>query len=222
MQRLYSAILARNEAGPLFRRVLQRLASFSQVLLLDDRSTDQTPKIAKEYGAIVRRRAKGKSAWGEESSARKELWDFALGHCTSPNDWVLICDADMELVGDPRDLIQTKECNSVAFILYDLWSETEYRADEYWRGHEFPRIWLVAPRRVPDGWEPVWSPRGIHVGHLPANWPQVPLLAPPDAYYWLHHAYSTPERRQQKFLKYQSQFGQMSPHEIAHARSILA
>lgn len=223
MQRLYSAVLARNEAGEgrHLRRILKRCNEFSDAtLLLDDRSTDETANVARRMGARVRVR-NGETAWGNESPARAELWDWAASHCQTMHDWVLFADADMEMVGDPRDLIQTRECNSIAFVLYDMWSSTEYRADEYWRGHEFPRIWLVAPKRVPEGWAPLWTSRGIHCGHLPANWPSVTMIAPPS-YHWLHWAYSTPELRQQKYLKYQSQFQQMTEHEIAHAESILA
>lgn len=226
MQRLFSAILAHNEADPsrYLRPVLARCKSFSDaILLLDDRSTDQTPKIAREYGAIVKTRSILKErAWGHEASARKELWEFALEHCTTADDWVLVCDADMELVGDPRELIQTKVCNSIAFVLYDCWSEKEYRADEYWRGHEFPRVWLIAPKRVPTGWQPQWNARGVHPGHLPANWPAVPMFAPPDSYYWKHLGWSKSEHRQQKYLQYMAHAHQLSDAERQHVESILA
>jgi hypothetical protein len=225
--RLYSSILARNEADPTryLRRVLSRCREFSDaVLVLDDRSTDLTPKIAKEYGAVVRQRSVlDARAWGNEASARKELWDFALEYATGPNDWLLVVDADMEFVGDPRDLCNTKELNSWAVILYDLWdSDTTYRSDDFWVGHTVPRVWLVAPRRVPSGWQADWSSRGIHTGHLPQNWVAIAGIAPPDTYHYLHLGWQKPEHRQLKYREYKAQSHQLSAHELAHVESIIA
>lgn len=221
--RLVVATLARQEAGPdrCFARVLRRASEFADaILVLDDNSTDGTAQIARDHGAIVKRRELATPAWGNEAAARQELWDFALEHCPDADSWVLINDADQELVGDVRSLCLTREVNCWSFVLYDLWSQTEYREDQFWRGHLTPRPWLFAPRRVPQGWTPEWSGRGIHPGHFPPNLPLVPGLAPPDAFYWLHYAYATQEARERKLAQYRQQFHQMSPFERAHAESI--
>lgn len=222
--RLVVAFLARQEAAPdrHFARVLRRASQFAdRIVVLDDGSTDGTAQLAREHGAIVRRRELATPAWGNEASARQELWDFALGECPDADSWVLINDADQELVGDVRSLCLSREVNAWSFVLYDLWSQTEYREDQFWRGHLTPRPWLFAPRRVPAGWTPEWSGRGIHPGHCPLNFPMVPGIAPPDAFYWLHHAYSTPAARQAKHAQYASRFHLMSDFERAHAASIL-
>lgn len=224
--RLVSAILARNEAGPdrYLARVISRCLEFSDtVVLLDDRSTDDTPKMAKDMGCVVRTRSVlDARAWGNESSARRELWDFACEYATTQDDWVLINDADQLLVGDVRALCKTRELNGWSMVLYDLWSETEYRVDGAWQGHLVPRPWLVAPHRVPQGWQADWSPRGLHVGHIPQNFPLVTGIAPPDEYYWLHYSYLRPEHRVKKHQQYLAQRHQMTPFEIAHAESIIA
>lgn len=222
--KLVSAILARNEAGPdrYLRRVLSRCLAFSDtVVLLDDRSTDATPVIAQEMGCVVRTRAAQDPAWGQESSARQELWEFAREYATHRDDWILICDADQVLVGDIRGLCQSFECTAWAFILYDLWSESEYREDQFWQAHNTPRVWLVAPNRVPSDYVAEWSPRGMHTGHFPTNLPLQALVAPPDSYYWLHFGWSTPEHRQRKYEAYMREATKLSPSELAHVQSIL-
>lgn len=221
--RLFTAVLARNEADKHLRKVLGRCLEFSDdVLLLDDKSTDGTPDIAKEMGCIVRTREERlPEAWGNESSAREELWNFATEHATEPDDWVLYCDSDMILQGDPRPLCESEDVNTWNFILYDLWSETEYREDGFWQGHNVPRPWLVAPNRVPRGWVPGWNKRGLHTGHLPLNWPAYSANAPSLSYYYLHLAYSSLALRAEKHRRYLSKAHLLTPFEKAHAESIL-
>lgn len=201
--------------------MLARCRQFSDhLLVLDDQSTDDTAEIATHYGAVVRSR-QGGLAWGEESPARKELWEFACEYAVGQDDWILICDADMELHGDPRPLCESTEVNAWSWVLYDLWdSETTYRSDQFWRGHEFPRVWMVAPNRVPEGWRADWGNRGIHCGHFPPN---LPLLAgnAPFNLYWLHFGWQKREHRLLKAAQYASVSHQLSPFEQAHAASIL-
>lgn len=221
--RLVAAVLARNEAGPdrYLTRVLKRLEDVSdEIVVLDDGSTDGTAQIARKHGATIKRRDLSIPAWGNESSARAELWDLGVSHCEGPNDWLLINDADQELRGDVRGLCLSLDVNSWAMPLYDMWSETEYREDEFWVAHWNPRIWLVAPHRVPRGWVPEWNARGIHPGHIPANWPAITAIAPPDIY-WLHYGWSKQSHREQKYQQYMSTAHLMTPHERAHVESIL-
>lgn len=222
--RLVTAVLARNEAGPdrYLTRVLERCQQFSDaVVVLDDRSTDGTAKLCRDAGCEVKvRSALDARAWGNEAAARSELWGLACGRAPGRDDWILFCDADMELRGDVRGLTLTRELNAWAFPLYDLWSDTVYRSDQYWRGHETPRVWMVAPNRVPRGWAPTWNARGVHCGHIPENFPVMAAVAPPDCY-WLHWAYAKPEHRQAKYEQYVAQGHQLSPAERAHVESIL-
>lgn len=220
--RLITAVLLRNEAGTdrYLRRVLSRCREFSDTIVcLDDASTDGTPKVCDDYGAIVKIRSKQDHAWGKESSARAELWELAMTQVQG-DDWILICDADQELVGDPRPLMLTRDCNSWAWPLYDMWNEKEYREDAFWRGHLIARAWMVAPNRVPEGWQPEWSPRGVHPGHLPMNYPAMVGLAPPDVF-WLHWGWSKEEHRKQKYEQYMKESHQLSPAERAHVESII-
>lgn len=221
--RLVTALLVRNEAGPdrFLRRVLTRCLAFSDtVVLLDDRSTDDTATIAHDMGCVVETRS-GDLAWGKEAQARKELWALACRYAIGPNDWILVCDADMILRGDPRPLMKTKETNAWSWRLYDLWSQTEYREDDLWVGHLHPRVWMVAPHRVPTGWTADWTERGVHCGHLPTNYPIILPFVAPDDVYWEHWSYATPQLRAQKYEQYKTTWDLMSPQERRHAESII-
>ena len=216
--KLIGAVLARNEADKFLKPVLTRLlAVCDSVLLLDDNSTDDTYKIAKTLGCSVKKRTKP-PMWGQESSARQELWDWAVSRC-GQDDWVLVCDADQVLVGDPRPLMKSWEANTVLLRLYDLWTPNEYRCDGFWQAHLYPRAWMFAPHRVPQDYVPQWNERGIHCGHAPANFPIVALHDP--ACYFLHRAYENATLRKVKYDAYMARSDQLAPHEVAHAQSIL-
>ena len=216
---IVTAILARNEADRFLERVIRHHLPFGPVLVLDDGSTDATAEVARNAGATVRQRIDTTPMWGAESTARAELWTWAAE--VAGDGWVLICDADQLLQGDPAPLCTSWTVNTWCFPLYDLWdSEATYRADGFWAGYKNARAWLFRPREVPEGWEPEWGVRGIHTGHAPLNWPTMAGVAPADVY-WLHLGYLTAAQRRQKYLKYREVWDQLSPFERAHATSIL-
>jgi hypothetical protein len=223
--RLVTAILARDEAGPdrYLTRVLTRALEFSDtVVLLDDGSTDRTAEYALNLGAKVRLRKSDSPAWGNESSARRELWEYACEYATDYDDWILICDADQEFVGNPRELCLTRELNAWSVVLMDMWTATHYRTDGYWQAHRTARPWLFAPNRTYPGYVPQWNEKQIHTGHAPVNWPYVPAIAPPDEFHILHWGWSKPEHRAAKHAAYLNQSHQLSAHELSHAQSIIA
>jgi hypothetical protein len=221
MPKLVTAILCRNEAGKYLERVIRRCADFSdEICLLDDGSTDGSDRLAWRLGCGVKRR-KEPGMWGNESPARAELWDWASR--IAEDGWVLICDADMLLHGDPRPLTYSTTVNSWAWPLWDCWNAERYfRCDGYWQGHLHPRIWMVKPSALKD--IPKWPERGLHTGHFPTNFPYVVGnpnrdLAKPDLA-WLHLAYVDPEHRRLKLEQYLAKAEQLTPFELDHARSV--
>ena len=223
MPRLVTAILARNEAAEdrYLRRVLKRCHEFSDaVLVLDDGSTDATAQIARDLGCAVASRGEP-GAWGAEAPARRELWERGAS-LAGPDGWLLICDADMILRGDPRPLTHSWECAAWAWPLADVWnSESTARIDGPWaHGPATPRPWLFRPGALAA--PAAWNPRGVHCGHAPANFGEAGVagVAPEDVY-WLHLAYCKPEHRVLKHAQYMQIADRLSPFERAHAASIL-
>lgn len=219
--KLVTAMLAKDEAEKYLRPVLERCLSFSDtVLLLDDHSHDNTPKIAREMGCLVKERSILKDpAWGNEAPARAELWDLAAKE--AGDGWVLICDADMILEGNPRDLLDTWEVSVWAFVLWDCWDgEHQARVDGPWAmGPQVPRPWLFRPSVCIQG-APQWSTRGIHCGHAPMNLTGVVAIAPPETYYFRHLAYAKREDRVRKHAQYMEKAHLLSEFERMHAMSI--
>ena len=219
--RLVTALLCKNEANRYLTRVLERCRSFSdQVLVLDDRSTDDTVAVAKAAGATVRERSILKDpAWGHETPARAELWQWMTEE--AGDGWGLICDADMLLEGNPRDLIDTWEVSAWAFVLWDCWDgEHQARVDGPWaHGPLTPRPWLFRPSACVQDLAQ-WSGRRLHSGHAPTNLVGLIGVAPPDRYYWRHLAYSRKEDRVRKHAQYLDHSAQLSDFEKAHAMSI--
>lgn len=226
MTRLVTALLVRNEADRHLQRVLERCKTFSDALLvLDDGSTDATADVARAAGAIVHTLGDTGGWWGAgehatESHPRQRLWELAAAEA-GKGGWVLVCDADMLFMGDPRPLTLSWDVNAWAFVLYDAWSPTEFRYDGYWQGHVHPRPWLFCPSRVPPDFAPTWSGRALHAGHAPANFPVQAGIADPTTHYYIHLAYATADDRRRKHAQYLARPGILTDWESAHARSIV-
>jgi hypothetical protein len=220
--KLVTAMLTKNEAGPdrFLARVLQRCYEFSdRILVLDDNSTDDTCETALYCPKVtLKRRKSPEGAWGAESTARAELWEEG---CRLAGDgWLLICDSDMLLCGDPRPLCLSWEAQGWAFPLADCWdSEDTARIDGPWfYGMHTPRPWLFNVGALPKDYKPKWSGRGIHAGHFP---PDLPLrIFPTNEVFWRHMAYLTKEHRTKKYAQYQAVASQLTPFERQHAATI--
>ena len=219
MARLVTALLVRNEADKYLDRVLRRCLEFSdEVVVLDDGSTDDSVAIAKQLGCVVRERGETLPMWGDEAPARAELWD--LGAKAAGDGWLLICDADMILNGDPRPLTLSTNCTAWAWVLYDVWDEEHlYRCDGYWQGHLHPRPWMYRPSALQE--PPIWPRKGIHTGHAPLNFPyNVTGVTQEYDVSWSHLSFLRRIDRLKKVSQYESQAHQLNEWELAHARSV--
>src|SRR3989304_7320203 len=87
---LSSVILARNEEKKIGRAIAS-VSFCDEVVVIDDNSSDLTPNIAKNMGALVYNRALDNDFSGQRN----------FGLSKAKGDWVLFLDADEEV---PKDL----------------------------------------------------------------------------------------------------------------------
>lgn len=217
--RLITAILARNESDRYLRRVLERASDFSDaILVLDDGSTDDTVSLAKSFLKAVVKQRKSEGFWGkDETPARAELWERAVK--LAQGGWILFCDADQLLMGDPRPYCYSWEVGIWSFPLADCWdSEDQMRVDGPWAyGASTPRPWMVNTATLKD-FKPEWARHGLHVGHLPSNLLLPDMHAP--TLWWRHLSYVQRDDRLQKHRRYTEAGHLLSEQEMAHAASV--
>ena len=209
--KIIGALLARDEASPdryLERSIRAALDLCDSVVVLDDGSTDETGKLAHDIDpkrVKVVAETDGAGFWGtDESTPRARLWELAVREA-GDDGWILIFDADMQLLGISRDDLRsccsTKVYNSWAMPLYDCWNdENLHRVDGYWIGWANPRVWLARAKPTPD-FVPEWDDKAIHCGHLPHSYPIFAGVLPGLAA-WRHFSYVKKEHRKAKYDQY--------------------
>lgn len=168
--KLTVGMLVRNEANRYLEQVLQQVVQYADhIVILDDASEDETVEICRRclHGVPATIVSNPTSEFHNEIHLRKQLWDMAVA--TKP-DWILILDADE--IFERRALcmlhllLLNPDADGYAFRLYDMWSESHYREDQYWQAHHYFRPFLV--RFKPD-YRYVWRETPQHCGRLPAN-----------------------------------------------------
>jgi hypothetical protein len=208
--------MVRDEAGRYLRSALEAWQQFAdEIIAYDDNSHDDTHALLEDACARFVP-ASEDAAWGNEAGPRAALWQAALH---SRCDWLFWLDADMVPAADVRDL-QARDVQSIAFRLYDIWhwQSLQYRVDGHWQAHLHPRVWMVRRPQSHMGWQ--WNERGIHCGHLPANYALGRTLVAPQEYSILHYGYAEHSERRQKHAQYMQQARQLSSIEYQHADSI--
>jgi len=212
------ATIVRNEAGRFLPRALECWkAVASQIVAVDNGSTDDTPKLLADAGAIVQPLATPMD--GHEAFARAFLWEQVVA--ATPNDgWVIHLDADHVLAGDPRPFLESCGVNRVLFPVFDMWTPSAYRSDAWWR----VRPWWQAVRmgEYARGVEWIWPDRGWHSGHVPANAGQVfgPTRDVPLDCGILHYGYATDELRVKHAEAYRARAHVLTQKEQFHASTI--
>lgn len=188
---------------PVWKRFAHRIVA------LDNGSEDRSVEILRDHGAEMH--WCGVPMQGNEWKVRKMLYEKAV----QGSEWVLWLDADQILGADPTEHLKEP---AVRFRVYDMWSETTYREDAWWKGHRSAWWWgIYAPEF--EGLEPVFRERGWHSGHVPANLEAMSYPMPVECSI-LHYAYASPELRATKLALYESLEEHLTPQERFHGKTI--
>lgn len=205
------ALLCRNEAAPdrYLERVIKNAHSFcDSIVVVDDGSIDGTSHFCRNLACDVTER-QGAGFWvNDEAPVRAQLWELAIEEA-GEDGWIYFFDADHELLGltkqDFQTLCRAQHANAWAFPLWDCWnSDTKHRVDGFWQAWKTPRPWLV--RAVPHkGYCASWNRSGLHVGHIPSNYPMSAAEAPCGAAI-RHLSYVRESHRVRKAQRYLSRY----------------
>ena len=168
--KLTLAMLVRNEGKKFIREVLSHAAKYiDNAVILDDASDDDTVEICKDaLKNIPLTIVSNKDpSFNNEILLRKQLWKMTVD--TKP-DWILLLDADEifedKIIDAKWLLINQPSFDYYCFRLYDMWDESHYREDDYWKAHNYYRPFLI---RYQPNFDYIWHETPLHCGRLPKN-----------------------------------------------------
>lgn len=219
--RIFSLLVTRNEAHRYLKECLQWHSQIVDgIFVYDDRSTDDTVKIAREYATVVVRPS-GPSFLEDEGTFRSLAWDmFAHHFLPTEEDVIFAVDADEFLISTKEDSSFREVCagnaqgsnNSLSLHIPEVFyydeSDVYVRTDGFWGDLWQPRIcrWSnnikFQNKKMASGSLPEISLGNIKKCH---------------SFALLHLGYARDSDRQEKFKRYSGLPG----HNPAHVNSIL-
>jgi len=139
-KKLVVGMIVRNEEKRYLKRVLTSINNYQsekvevKVIIVDDASTDETPKICSEWKGVPLRLIclKERLFNKNEAELRTSLWEEIR---KEKPDWVLIQDADEEFEkAFARRLPEflNSDWEWISFHWCDMWDENHYRVDGFW------------------------------------------------------------------------------------------
>lgn len=206
MPRLTLSMIVHNEADRYLGEVLASAKEYvDDAVIVDDASTDDTIDVVANHldGMPFRIIHNAASKFEHEISLRRQQWEETLA--TNP-EWVLTIDADevfeKSFGENVRKIIEAATVASWAsyafyFRLYDMWSETHYRDDQWWGAHHYYRPFLIRPGPA-KSWQ--WRETAQHCGRFPLDVSSFPYEC--LAYRLKHLGWSRLEDRAAKYERY--------------------
>lgn len=161
------SMIVRNEEHRYLRQALETHRPWiDRAVIIDDGSTDSTVALCREMleGIPLTLIVNPDSLFADEVSLRKQQWETTVA--TGP-EWILNLDADEILTTDfgiVRNQLLGGTEDAIYFRLFDMWSETHYRDDQYWQAHAYYRPFLV---RYRPEWSYEWKETPQHCGRFP-------------------------------------------------------
>ncbi len=218
MPRIIAMLIVRNEAHRYLRLCLNDLSQYvTEIVVLDDASTDATPAICGTYAKVHLIRKNTATFWQNESLLRQECWAATIKRRP---EWIMAIDADEIFENRLKTSIQrfTKQKNydQISFQLVEFWgSLTQYRVDKMWNPQNRWGVYLI---RYLPGYPYQWPNQPLHCGRLPHNLPGNILQS---GLRLKHYGYANQKdhlRKYQAYLQHDPQ-GIYSP--LSHYQSIL-
>lgn len=218
MPKLYLPMLVKNEV----KRYLPEIIDFyskvvSGFIFLDNGSDDGTYEFVKNHSKTIASAQDASSFASHETLLRKKLMDLYLP-ILSPNDWVLVVDADelleRKFIHQVQSMMQTN-INWYSFRFLHMWgSRDSYRIDGKWRPSDYGiRMFRHNPSHAY-----VWPNRPFACGSVPESILRLPGAR--SSLYIKHLGYANSADIPKKYELYSK--GPAAPyHASAHVRSIV-
>src|SRR5438045_3249337 len=137
-----------NEEHNLSRALESVRGVADEVVVVDCRSHDRTPDIAREYGAKVIT-----NAWTNFAEQKN------VAAAAASNDWILSLDADEELSRELRDSLLRCKWKEPEFAVYDVARRTWYLGAWVWHTRWYPDYQRKLYRRDKAKFEPLLHAR---------------------------------------------------------------
>lgn len=163
------SMIVHNEEKRYLVKVLEAAKKYTnKFVIIDDASTDGTADLCKkvlkdcELKLVINEH----SLFSNEYKLRKKQWDETIS--TKPG-WILFLDADEILEKNFKDklpyLLKNKDLDYYSFRVYDMWNETSYREDAYWKNDTYHRFMV----RYQPKYNYKFLKKKQHCGRMPAN-----------------------------------------------------
>lgn len=217
---LLAMLPVRNEADRYLKTALTHLSEYVDgIVILDDASTDETPRICQNFSKVISFHRLDESLFGkDESILRRILWEMTVD--LDP-DWILALDADeifeSSIKNELLSLTRQNKNDLVYFPIYHFWgSLTHYRTDGLWNPL-FSKIACLYRYLKNKNYH--WPDRKLHCGRFPIEaYVQPATLATIRI---LHLGYARKAEHQSKYNRYLAidPGGRFCP--MAHYQSIL-
>lgn len=218
--RVVANMIGRNEADRYLKEVLEHMKPLvDEIVFTDDASSDATPDLASDAGAIVYRNPV-QLFNKDEGKLRTNSWKNLENHIEL-GDWVLAIDCDEKLwsSGPEVSLHKMLETTSMAvagITFYHMWNETQYRVDKLWAPMLSTRLFRYFPggvyrdRKLACGAEPTYVYDLVQTGNFFSD----------TGLIMQHLSYMTDEAKQMKYDRYMKIDGG-AYHNRAHLESTL-
>ena len=190
-----------NEEHRFLKQYLSHIQKYAdKIVLIDDGSSDNSFEICK---SVTKNTFQTNRLFiKNEVELRDALWCKCCELCNN-GDFILIQDCDEFMHEDSIKNLKQEiekclyfEGDAIAWKLYDMWNDSQYREDIYWNAH---KRWWIHMVRYNNKIKYIWKNAQLHCGRIPIN---SYYNAYPSQLQILHMGYSKEELRQEKYNFY--------------------